>query len=83
MIYAYEGDYTQSIKFRAIKHLGNTFIDSAKVVKASDRKAVYKGVQSFVDDYINNAYLKEQSLLQLPKSSEENPTYIIDMYGKL
>jgi hypothetical protein len=58
MILAYEGDYIKSAKFRAIKHLGNPFIELANVSKASDKKMVYKGVKNFVDAYINNAYLK-------------------------
>jgi hypothetical protein len=44
MILAYEGDYYKSVKFRAIKHLGNKFIQDAKVKSKSAKTAVYKGV---------------------------------------
>jgi hypothetical protein len=59
MILAYEGDYTKSIKFRAIKHLGNRFIKTCNVTSQSEKTAVYKGVKNFVDDYVNNAYLSD------------------------
>lgn len=81
MILAYEGDYTKSVKFRAIKHLGNSFIDLAKVSKGTDQTNVYKGVQNFVDDYINNAYLRSLNPIQLPKSSEGVEVKIVDEYG--
>ena len=83
MILAYEGDYIKSAKFRAIKHLGNPFIELANVSKASDKKMVYKGVKNFVDSYINNAYLKNQPFVKLPKYSEDLPVKIIDEYGNL
>jgi hypothetical protein len=82
MILAYEGDFNQSVKFRAIKHLGNEFIKTKGISKKSDIKSVYKGVQSFIDDYINTAYLKEEPFIQLPKTSENTPVYILDMYNK-
>jgi hypothetical protein len=44
MILAYEGDYLQSVKFRAIKHLGNKFIADQKIKIGSEKTAVYKGV---------------------------------------
>jgi hypothetical protein len=44
MILAYEGDYLKSIKFRAIKQLGNKFIKTAKIGNSIDKTAVYKGV---------------------------------------
>ena len=81
MILAYEGDYTKSVKFRAIKHLGNNFIRDYKVQSPSAITSVYKGVQTFVDEYMNNAYLSTQELLHIPRHSEENPVYIIDENG--
>ena len=81
MILAYEGDYMQSIKFRAIKRLGNQFITDNKIKNAKEKTSVYKGVQSFVDDYVNNAYLQSQGLLQLPKNSEKYPIQTIDNKG--
>ena len=83
MIYAYEGDYIKSTKFRAIKHLGNTFIDSMKVTNASEKRSVFKGVQRFVDEYINNEYLSSQDFIQMPETSEEFPVSLIDMYGEV
>jgi hypothetical protein len=44
MILAYEGDYIQSTKFRAIKHLGNKFITDQKIKIGSEKTAVYRGV---------------------------------------
>ena len=82
MILAYEGDYTKSVKFRAIKHLGNQFIDFAKVGKSKEQLTVLRGVQSFVDDYINNAFLRSQPPIHLPQSSEEFPVTITDEYGR-
>lgn len=78
MIVAYEGDYYKSVKFRAIKNLGNNFIRDYKVQSPSAITSVYKGVQTFVDEYMNNAYLSTQELLHIPRHSEENPVYIID-----
>lgn len=68
MILAYEGDHFKSVKFRAIKQLGNKFISDTKVSRATDKTTVYKGVQSFVDDYMNNAYLRTQ-IFKLPAST--------------
>ena len=78
MIIAYEGDYYKSVKFRAIKNLGNNFIRDYKVQSPSAITSVYKGVQTFVDEYMNNAYLSTQELFHIPRHSEENPVYIID-----
>ena len=78
LILAYEGDYVKSSKFRAIKQLGNDFIELANISTESGKKMVYKGIKSFVDDYINNSYLRNQPLIKLPEYSKETPTYIID-----
>lgn len=83
MILAYEGDYTKSVKFRAIKHLGNNFITYANISNSNEKKTVYKGVKNFVDDYINNTYLKSQPLLKLPKSSEQNPVFYINQNNEI
>lgn len=82
MILAYEGDYTKSVKFRAIKHLGNQFIDFAQIHKSKEQTGVFKGVQSFVDDYINNSFLRSQAPIHLPKTSESFPVSMIDVNGK-
>lgn len=82
MILAYEGDYTKSVKFRAIKHLGNAFVTLAKVSKGTDQTNVYKGVQNFVDDYINNAYLRSLNPIHLPQSTDSLPVKVIDEYGQ-
>ena len=76
MILAYEGDYLKSIKFRAIKQLGNKFIKTAKIGNSIDKTAVYKGVQSFVDDYINNAYLSTKTF-KLPDSTKDRKIFIV------
>ena len=81
MILAYEGDYYKSVKFRAIKHLGNKFIQDAKVKSKAAKTAVYKGVQVFIDEYINNAFLRSRGLLKLPKNTDNNPVYIVDENG--
>lgn len=83
MIYAYEGDYIKSTKFRAIKHLGNKFIETAKVTSATEKKSVFRGVQQFVDEYINNEYLGSQDLIQMPETSEEIPVSLIDIHGQV
>lgn len=82
MIMAYEGDYLKSIKFRAIKHLGNQFIIDKDVKNSSEKSSVLKGVQNFVDDYINNAYLSSQELFKLPQATNKNNVQIVDQYGK-
>ena len=76
MILAYEGDYFKSVKFRAIKQLGNKFIGDTKISRATDKTAVYKGVQSFVDDYMNNAYLRTQTF-KLPASTSTRTVSIV------
>ena len=76
MILAYEGDYFKSVKFRAIKQLGNKFITDTKVSRSTDKTAVYKGVQSFVDDYMNNAYLRTQTF-KLPASTSSRTVHIV------
>ena len=81
MILAYEGDYMKSVKFRAIKHLGNTFIKNYNVQSSQEKTQVYKGVQNFVDDYMNNAYLSEQPLFKLPKTTKDRTVKIYDIYG--
>ena len=82
MILAYEGDYTKSIKFRAIKHLGNQFMTYANISKPSEKLEVYKNVQTFVDDYINNAYLRSRNPIELPQKSESLNVKVIDVYGE-
>lgn len=82
MILAYEGDYLKSTKFRAIKHIGNTFIKNYKVQNSTEKTQVYKGVQTFVDDYINNAYLSEQPEFILPKTTKDRTVYIYDVTGE-
>lgn len=81
LVMAYYGDYNKSVKFRAIKHLGNDFISTYKVSSKAEKTSVLKGVQNFVDDYINNAYLSSKPLLELPKSTEDRTVNIIDQYG--
>lgn len=81
MILAYEGDYMKSVKFRAIKHLGNTFIQNYKVQSSQEKTQVYKGVQNFVDDYMNNAYLSSQPIFKLPKTTKDRTVKIYDIYG--
>lgn len=83
MIYAYEGDYIKSTKFRAIKHLGNKFIETAKVTNAAEKKSVFRGVQQFVDEYINNEYLGSQDFIQMPETSEKFPVSLIDIHGQI
>ena len=83
MIYAYEGDYIKSSKFRAIKHVGNSFISTMKVTNTSEKKAVFKGVKSFVDEYINNEYLRSQAFIQLPETSIDIPVELVDQHGNL
>jgi hypothetical protein len=36
----------------------------------AEKSAVIKGVQSFVDDYINTAYLRSEPLLKLPPTTK-------------
>ena len=82
MILAYQGDYRKSSKFRAIKHLGNKFISDNKVKSSIEKTAVYKGVQNFVNDYINNAYLSSIQPIELPKSTDQRKVVTIDSLGK-
>ena len=82
MIMAYYGDYSKSIKFRAIKQLGNAFIKEYKVGSKAEKSAVIKGVQNFVDDYINTAYLRSEPLLKLPPTTKTRKVQIIDADGE-
>lgn len=81
MIISYEGAFNNSVKFRSIKRLGNQFINIAKVSKGSEKIEVFKGVQNFVDEYINNAFLRSQPPIKLPKASDKYPVKIISKYG--
>jgi hypothetical protein len=44
LVMAYYGDYNKSVKFRAIKHLGNDFISNYKVSSKAEKTSVLKGV---------------------------------------
>lgn len=81
LVMAYQADYSKSVKFRAIKHLGNEFIKEHKIGSKTEKTSVLKGVQNFIDDYINNAYLSSKPLFKLPKSTENRVVKIIDKYG--